>query len=270
MSATIVSWFDSKDKSIPEYEHNLYEAVAALATLNKPNEQLITKLLNAKDYHARAFAAEWVGHWSSSLENTFTLLEKAIADSSEQVRMKAIIGCAHVKDGRALKIVAMATAKKMDGSIKYAHSQAMHHLSPYKSTISFSNNTQRLAAILAESDLQKMRQDLLSLLKSKKLEKSIKQKALKALAKVATTNDLLMILTSKDSGALTELIKTVKSKGIMPESDVSTSLLNLINGESLSLKKTAIELSGLWQIKKVQSRLTSIIKDKKKPDDLES
>ncbi len=62
----ITKWVASLDKNDPKYEHHVLEALWTTWGLNKVDKKLLTQMLNAKDYHARAAAVRVVRYTGSS------------------------------------------------------------------------------------------------------------------------------------------------------------------------------------------------------------
>ncbi len=62
----------SLDPKLPQYEHHLYEALGAYATIEAVEPSLLQRLLRAQDSRARAYAAEssdvgtidWKARWT--------------------------------------------------------------------------------------------------------------------------------------------------------------------------------------------------------------
>ena len=134
-------WIADLDDSDPRYEHHLVEAMWVYWGINEMNRDLLEKVMNAKDFRARAAAARvlrYNGHHLSgevALENErpaddhIELLKKAAHDDHGRVRLEAIAAASwldNVNDG--MKVLNAAGEHELDDWIVNAHLTAVNHL----------------------------------------------------------------------------------------------------------------------------------------------
>ena len=111
----VAKWTASLDKTDPDHEHHLVEALWVTWGLNQASEPLLRQLLNAKDYHARAAAVRVLRYNWHRIQDHAALLEKAAADEHGRVRLEAIVAASWLSDiPSARKIVATASALPLD------------------------------------------------------------------------------------------------------------------------------------------------------------
>jgi len=100
------AWVRSLDPKLPRYEHHLYEALGAFATLEVVKPGLLGRLLQAREPRARAYAARIVGRWYDRLDRPLDLLAPRIADEHPLVRMEAVMACAAIPSARSIETAA--------------------------------------------------------------------------------------------------------------------------------------------------------------------
>ena len=78
-------WARSLDPKLPEYEHHLYEAFGADATIEVVQPSLLGRLLKTQQLMAGAHATCPVGCWHDRLGNPLELLADRVADQDALV-----------------------------------------------------------------------------------------------------------------------------------------------------------------------------------------
>ncbi|MEY5027474.1 MAG: hypothetical protein RLZZ244_3002 [Verrucomicrobiota bacterium] len=112
------TWVEGLDKSHPEYEHFVLEALWTTWGLNQPDEGLLRQMLEAKDFHARAAAVRVLRYNTHRVADHVALLEKAAGDEHGRVRLEAVVAASWLPESRladAKRIVAVAESKPLDG-----------------------------------------------------------------------------------------------------------------------------------------------------------
>jgi len=109
------AWVAALDKSDPNYEHNVLEALWTSWGLNKPDDSLLRQMLNSPDFHARAAAVRVLRYNTHLIPDSAALLEKAAADENGRVRLEATVAASWFPDiAAAKKIVSIAASKPLD------------------------------------------------------------------------------------------------------------------------------------------------------------
>lgn len=122
------SWAAALDPKDPRYEHHLLEALWTSWGLNRVDESLLRKLLEAQDFHARAAAVRVLRYSTHQVADHATLLEKAATDPHGRVRLEAIIAASWMNNARGKKIVAIASKLPLDEWNQNAAKTAMSRL----------------------------------------------------------------------------------------------------------------------------------------------
>lgn len=111
----VKSWVSGLDSKDPGYEHRVLEALWTTWGLNAVDESLLRKMLEAKDFHARAAAVRVLRYNTHRIPDFAPLLEKAATDPHGRVRLEALVAASWLSDtAAAKKIVATASAQPLD------------------------------------------------------------------------------------------------------------------------------------------------------------
>jgi len=110
----IKAWVAKLDPKDPAYEHHLCEALWATWAQNQPDGELIQRLLQAKQFEARAAAADVVRHAFRQLPNHVALLTQAVRDEHPRVRLTAVVAATWLDNADGAKIALEAFRKPVD------------------------------------------------------------------------------------------------------------------------------------------------------------
>ena len=122
------TWMAQLDKSAPNYEKLLMEALWISWGQNKIDQPLLHQLLNAKDYRVRAAAVEVVRFNEKQLPDQATLLMNAAKDENSRVRLEAIVSASWLSKEKGLPIEKEAAKKPLDSWMLKPHQAAVAHL----------------------------------------------------------------------------------------------------------------------------------------------
>ena len=126
------SWVEKLDNSSPNYEQFLLEALWVTWGLNKVDQLLLSRLLQAKDFHVRAAAVEVVRFAGPELRDKTDLLMKAAQDNHGRVRLEAIVSASWLEKDQGLRVLAEANKKPLDTWMADAYETALAHLNGHK------------------------------------------------------------------------------------------------------------------------------------------
>ncbi|MEK0449611.1 MAG: hypothetical protein RL088_1879 [Verrucomicrobiota bacterium] len=110
----VKAWAAKLEKTDPDYEHHLCEALWATWAQNQPDPGLLAQLLGAKDHRARAAAAEVLHFDWRKVPNHVELLTRAARDEHGRVRLAAIIAASWMDNADGARIVMEAMRKPLD------------------------------------------------------------------------------------------------------------------------------------------------------------
>jgi mono/diheme cytochrome c family protein/glucose/arabinose dehydrogenase len=122
------TWIAQLDKSAPNYEKLLMEALWVSWGQNKIDQPLLHQLLQAKDYKVRAAAVEVVRFNEKQLPDQAELLMNAAKDENGRVRLEAIVSASWLSKEKGLPIEMEAAKQPLDNWMKKAHRTAVAHL----------------------------------------------------------------------------------------------------------------------------------------------
>ncbi len=131
----LLAWVAKLDPADPHYEHHLLEALWTTWGLNKVNEPLLTKLLQAQDYHVRAAAVRVLRYSSHQISGYPEMLAKSATDPHGRVRLETIIAGSWLDNAAGKKIVGIATGQPLDEWMNGAAKTATDRLSGIAETV---------------------------------------------------------------------------------------------------------------------------------------
>ena len=273
------AWVGSLDPKLPGYEHHLYEALGAFATIEVVRPALLGRLLQARDPRARGYAARLVGRWHDRLDRPLDLLASRIADEHPQVRMEAVLACAAIPSTRSIQVLARVVDKPKDSWIDYAFKQAVHHLQPHwlpalkRGTVAFARPG-HLAAVLNETGGREALESLKQLLNSQDLGRRSTTSAIAAILAVGGPADLQaygldparFIRSGKyDAGlhaeALGRLVQVARFRDVRPAGDLAASLNRLMDPVHPAVHANALTLAGAWKVDKTRNSVLAAAKN---------
>jgi mono/diheme cytochrome c family protein/glucose/arabinose dehydrogenase len=122
------TWVAALDKTAPQYEQLLLEALWVSWGQNKVDQPLLNRLLQAKEYRVRAAAVEVVRFSGNELPNKAALLMQAAKDSEARVRLEAIASASWLSKDKGLPIILEAGKKPLDSWMQKAWETAEAHI----------------------------------------------------------------------------------------------------------------------------------------------
>ncbi|MFP6885999.1 MAG: hypothetical protein VB997_00500, partial [Opitutales bacterium] len=229
----------------------VFQAVMLLEWMDRPDETLLSKLLDSPDYRERAYAARVAGRWGTRLENLWDLMEVSAADAHPRPRMETVLACGQVPDPRSALVAATVAEYPRDRWIGYAFSQAVHHLRPMwlpafrRGEIDFSGRRGGLAALLGQSESRALPAEIRKLLKSKDLKAYARINLLKTLISVGEEGDLRLALNHEPMDA--SILRALGDRE-RPSFDPLDVLARILKGKEPESRVAVIELVGRWRV----------------------
>ncbi|MCW3119901.1 MAG: dehydrogenase, partial [Chitinophagaceae bacterium] len=124
----LANWIAGLDKTSPEYEHYLLEALWVSWGMDQVDQNLLRQLLKAKDYRVRAAAVEVVRFTGHQVTDQASLLMEAAKDIHGRVRLEAIVAASWLDKDQGLSIELEAAKKPLDDWMFAAHETSLAHL----------------------------------------------------------------------------------------------------------------------------------------------
>lgn len=122
------TWMAGLDKTSPNYEHNLLEALWVSWGMNQVDQQLLRQLLHANDYRVRSAAVEVVRFTGHQVQDQVNLLMEAAKDNNGRVRLESIVSASWLYKDKGLPIVLEAGKKPLDQWMEAAYKTSLAHL----------------------------------------------------------------------------------------------------------------------------------------------
>ena len=273
VASSLNKWVRSLDPKLPEYEHHLYEALGAYATIEVVEPSLLGRLLEAQQPMARAYATRLVGRWHDRLENPLQLLASRIADQDALVRVEAVVACAETGTQSAIETAARVVDSPRDEWIDFAFKQTVHHLRPMwmpafqRGELTFARPS-HLAAVLNESGGDEVLEGLKNLVDSNSLSSEARSPAIAAILAVGDGKDWLdygldesqfKSSSRYDAAAhaktLSQLIEVARFRKLRPEGDLAGLLGHLLTQSHSQVQACALTLAGIWQVSETKQRV---------------
>ncbi|MGM9509324.1 PVC-type heme-binding CxxCH protein [Larkinella sp. GY13] len=199
-------WVTKLDKNHPDYELHQLEALWLFQDFDVVDESLLTTLLHAKNYRARAAATRVLFYWRDRLTNPLDRFRELINDESPRVRLEAIIALSHFSGEKALTTALDVLKYPTDYSLDYAINETFTYLKPvwlsgFKQNPAFLADNPQAAAYLLErataDELQSLPQTspvLNALLTKKDVKPELKVQAIRTLSKERSISPVAFLI----------------------------------------------------------------------------
>ena len=279
LKAALEAWVHSLAPSDPLHERHLLEALSVCEIMNLPDKKLLLRLLAAKDARARAYAAEVVGRWHSSLPEALTLLEGAAADEHPRVRLQAIVAASRVPSERSVDVALMAVDKPVDRFINDALVQAIHALKPHwlpaftEGRSGFVHIPSRLEFFLKTDASADTLRITVPRLRDPTLDRTARGALLRVLTEVGGPAELSVVFDSASyfvqgiydpalhAQMLPALAMAERLRKVHPAGDLSPALNSLFATPYPRLRAEALKLAGAWKLDSLRPILEALARD---------
>jgi mono/diheme cytochrome c family protein/glucose/arabinose dehydrogenase len=126
--AALDKWTKNLDLEDSRYEHHLLEALWVSWGLNRVDESLLLRMLNANDYRARSAAVRVLRYTGHQVKDQAALLAKAAGDEHSRVRLEAIVAASWLDKTDGIKVLEIAAKLPLDEWMIPAFETARAHL----------------------------------------------------------------------------------------------------------------------------------------------
>ncbi len=126
--AALKEWTANLDPSEEEYEHHLLESLWMYQTHNVVNQELLERLLTAKDHRARAAATRVLSFWLQEIPNHRELLERCINDEHPRVRLEGVRAVSFLSGDDAIELALGVLEHDVDDYTQYTLDETMRRL----------------------------------------------------------------------------------------------------------------------------------------------
>lgn len=255
-------WLARLDARDPQYEHHLLEALMVFETLEIRETGLLQQLLQARDYHARAYATRVLGRWQARLPSALGSLEVQVRDPHARVRLEAVVALNYIPSARAVEAALMAVDRPTDRFLEYALRQAVQGLKAYWSSefaagkLNLNRHPvsqtagqppgaeaqKRLEFLIRADGSPETLQPLIKLIKGERLSPETREKFLSIIADVGGPAELALVFAAQTytnpaghdaalhAKMLSALARTERLRRVRPPGDLAATLASLLTG----------------------------------------
>jgi putative heme-binding domain-containing protein len=131
VDAAVDRWISRLDKSDPDYEHQMLEALWLHQAHNLVDVPLLKRMLQSPDFHARAAATRVLCYWRDRVPEALELLKKQAADAYPRVRLEAVRAASFFTEPEAIEVTLISTEQPTDEYLEYVRGETMKALEPY-------------------------------------------------------------------------------------------------------------------------------------------
>lgn len=264
-------WVQELDKTRPDYEHNLLEALWVSQSLQVVNEPLLLQLLSAGNPKARAAGVRALDLWHTKIASAPALLTKAVSDKHPQVRLEAVIALRNVKTAEAVRTALSILEQPMDEFLDYALWQTVRESEPLwasrlTSEPGFFGNDQKTVFALKSVSSPDAVSQLARLYQTDKIPEEYQKDVLGSLAKFGTSADLTVLFnkavagiggSQKQVASQLNALEEAAQRKVKPTADLNR-IGDFTANNDEAIATSAIRLIGLWQLNGLTDRLVSV------------
>lgn len=262
-------WISVLDKSDPDYEHHLLEALWVHQTFDVLNERLLLSLLNAESHNARAAGLRVLQFWHNRIADVPALLKKAVADDHPRVRLEAVIALRKLQTTEAARTALSILEYPMDEFLDYALWQTLRELEPLvmkhlKTEPDFFGDSRKTAFALKSMNNPDATALLMQLYRNDEVPEEYQRDVLQATARSGKTADLNILfdmavqgntMQSKHVAAQLEaLTEAARRRDINPDKNLNR-IAGFITSDDEAIVVSALHLIGYWRMEEMNERL---------------
>lgn len=125
------AWVETLNTDAPDYDHHLVEAMWACQNVERISENILKRVLAAKDGHARSAGARLIRYWHENLSDPVGMIAKASADSFPRTRMEAVLSAGYIPTAESFVAALHSLDHPGDPVLDQALPQTMKALERY-------------------------------------------------------------------------------------------------------------------------------------------
>jgi putative heme-binding domain-containing protein len=257
--AAVKKWLAGLDRSDPQYEHNVLEALWLHQYHNVVDVDLLNRVLTSPEFRARAAATRVLCYWLDRVPDALALLRKLAADPHPRVRLEAVRAASFLTVPEALEVALISQDYPTDPYLDVVRSETIKALDPYvrkaiadKRPIRFTTATgaRYFLKNVSTEDLFKMDRTpavYLELLFRKGVRDEFRREALAGLAKQANKSPLRVLLDAirnqdaqrgeQDESVVFDLVRLLTGRDSRELAEVRPELEQMAAGAQLPVTR---------------------------------
>jgi putative heme-binding domain-containing protein len=124
-------WIAHLDRNDPRYEHNVLEGLWLHQSHNVADVDLLKRVLQAQDFHARAAATRVLCSWRDRVPDALELLKRLAADAQPRVRLEAVRAASFFTVPEAAEVVLISEELPTDEYLDFVRTETIKALDPF-------------------------------------------------------------------------------------------------------------------------------------------
>lgn len=129
--AAVKKWAARLDKTHPDYEHHMMEALWVHQWHNVVDTDLLQRMLNSPEPRARAAAGRVLCYWRDRVPNALSLFRKLAEDSHPRARLEAVRAASFYRTAEAAEVALAILKQPTDYYLDYTLKETLRQLEPY-------------------------------------------------------------------------------------------------------------------------------------------
>ncbi len=260
---TWVAKLDPKDVRI---EHHLFEALAAYEAQEVVEPKLLKRLLAAKDFNARTYAAGVVARWADRIDQPLDLLAPLVRDEHPRVRLAAVVAVANIPGVRSVDLALQAVDQAADKFTTFALRQAVFaqkaHWLPALTAgkLDAARYPARLEFLVKADGTPDTLKALRQLVASTPAANANREALLLTLAEVGDATDFSLLLRTntfhtvagydvkQHARVLTRIADSVRVRKAAPPADVDEGMAGLAMVQNREVQIAVLQLVAHWKV----------------------
>ena len=235
--AELAKWIAKLDKTDPDFEHQMMEALWIHQRHNIVNEALLQRMLTSTEPNARACATRVLLQWRDRISDPLEKFKMMAGDEHGRVRMEAIRAASYFDVPEAMEVVFIAMDKPSDIYIDYVRTETLKMLDPiWKDAIAKGKDvkikSEAGARFLLRSlpvekliTMEKTKPVCMELISRPNVRDEVRREALRTLASLEAKTEVRILLN---------VFVAVDAKSDQTDSSVLFDMVRLLGGRSAS------------------------------------
>jgi putative heme-binding domain-containing protein len=235
--AELAKWIAKLDKTDPDFEHQMMEALWVHQRHNIVNEALLQRMLSSTEPNARACATRVLLQWRDRISDPLEKFKTMAGDEHGRVRMEAIRAASYFDVPEAMEVVFIAMDKPSDIYIDYVRTETLKMLDPiWKDAIAKGKDvkikSEAGARFLLRSlpvekliTMEKTKPVCMELISRPNVRDEVRREALRTLASLEAKTEVRILL---------DAFVAVDAKADQTDSSVLFDMVRLLGGRSAS------------------------------------
>jgi putative heme-binding domain-containing protein len=273
------TWVAHLDGSKADHEHHLLEALWTYESLDTVEPDLLKRLLESPDHHARAAATRVLACWQDRVPDALGLLSRRVRDKHPQVRLEAVRALARLQDPHAVEVALEALTLPVDRYLDYALWLTARELAPLwlpafkKGQLDFGGKSRPLLFALRAADSPDAVGPLLDRFRAGKIARADRAEALSLIASLGGAGELGLVfdmVVAEQAGVadqqallLSALEQAARQRGVVPRGD-HTRLGKLLSNRDPATQAVSARLVGFWHVESLRPALVKLARDSKR------